>query len=93
MLDFWKLKKYNKLVKSYIQMKFESADLGESKDAIKWVVLLLIPLKDMVYLEETIRLPSPHRINFSVCLSVCLSVRLSVCPFVHSSVRLEYENM
>ncbi len=27
MLDFWKLKKYNKLVKNYFQMKFESADL------------------------------------------------------------------
>jgi hypothetical protein len=26
-LDFWKLKKYNKLVKNYFQMKFESADL------------------------------------------------------------------
>ncbi len=27
MLDFWKLKKYNKLVKNYFQMKFEGADL------------------------------------------------------------------
>ncbi len=27
MLDFWKLKKYNKLVKKYFQKKFESADL------------------------------------------------------------------
>jgi hypothetical protein len=27
MLDFWKLKKYNKSVKNYFQMKFESADL------------------------------------------------------------------
>jgi hypothetical protein len=30
------------------------------------------------YLEEPIRLPSPHRINFSVCLFICLSVSLSV---------------
>jgi hypothetical protein len=27
MFDFWKLKKYNKLVENYFQMKFESADL------------------------------------------------------------------
>jgi hypothetical protein len=27
MLDFWKLKKYNKSVKNYFQMKFESANL------------------------------------------------------------------
>ncbi len=27
MLDFWKFKKYNKLVKKKIQMKFESVDL------------------------------------------------------------------
>jgi hypothetical protein len=27
MLDFWILKKYNKLVKNYFQMKFECADL------------------------------------------------------------------
>ncbi len=27
MLGFWKSKKYNKLVKNYFQMKFESADL------------------------------------------------------------------
>jgi hypothetical protein len=27
MLDFWKLKKYNKSVKKYFTMKFESADL------------------------------------------------------------------
>jgi hypothetical protein len=27
MLDFWKLKKYNKMVKKYFQMKFESANL------------------------------------------------------------------
>ncbi len=26
-LDFWKLKKYNKLVKNYFQKKFESADI------------------------------------------------------------------
>ncbi len=38
-----------------------------------------------IYLEEPIRLPSPHQINFSVCLSVCLSVHTSVCPFVHLS--------
>jgi hypothetical protein len=31
-----------------------------------------------INLEEPIRLPSPHRINFSVCLSV----RLSVCPSI-----------
>ncbi len=27
MLDFWKSKKYNKLIKNYFQMKFEIADL------------------------------------------------------------------
>ncbi len=27
MLDFWKLKMYNKSVKNYFQIKFESADL------------------------------------------------------------------
>jgi hypothetical protein len=36
-----------------------------------------------INMEEPIRLPSPHRINFSVHLSVCLSV--------HSSII--YENM
>jgi hypothetical protein len=52
MLEFRILKKYNKLVKNYFQMEFESADLiynqGKSKRVIKWVVLL-IPLKDMVF--------------------------------------------
>ncbi len=32
-----------------------------------------------INLEEPIRLPSPHRINFSVCLSIRLFVCLSVC--------------
>jgi hypothetical protein len=52
MFDFWKLKKYNKSVKNYVQMKFESEDLIYQprgiQNAIKWVVLL-IPLKDMVF--------------------------------------------
>ena len=52
MLNFLKLKKYNKLVKNYFQMKFENEDLIYQlrgiQNAIKWVVLL-IPLKDMVF--------------------------------------------
>jgi hypothetical protein len=40
------------------------------------------PSMEVINLEELIRLPSPHQINFSVCLSVCPFVCLSVCLFV-----------
>ncbi len=53
MLDFWKLKKYNKLVKNYFQMKFESADLIYRPRGIRKCNemggITLIPLKDMVF--------------------------------------------
>jgi hypothetical protein len=54
MLDFWKLKKYNKLVNDSFPMKFESADLiyqprGIGKCNKMGGITTLIPLKDMYF--------------------------------------------
>jgi hypothetical protein len=41
-----------------------------------------------VYLEEPIRLPSPHRINFSVCLSVRPSVPYENTENFHVGIKI-----